>query len=86
MTTDLRPSPIAGLWYEGDPKVLARTVDAYMDQAQLPELKGEVIAQPDGGVGWLLHQRRGCERGQYCQVEWKQLVGIGCSKSRPCEL
>jgi hypothetical protein len=44
MNIDLRPSPIAGLWYEGDPKVLARTVDAYMDQAQLPELKGEVIA------------------------------------------
>jgi AmmeMemoRadiSam system protein B len=44
MNLDLRPSPIAGLWYEGDPQVLARNVDAYLDQAHLPELEGEVIA------------------------------------------
>lgn len=41
---DVRPSPIAGRWYEGDPEVLARTVDSYLDEAQLPELPGEVIA------------------------------------------
>ncbi|MCI0552740.1 MAG: AmmeMemoRadiSam system protein B [Anaerolineae bacterium] len=41
---DVRPSPIAGTWYEGDAKVLARVVDAYLDDAQLPELDGEVIA------------------------------------------
>jgi MEMO1 family protein len=44
MNINLRPSPIAGLWYEGDPKVLAQTVDSYLDQAQLPKLEGEVIA------------------------------------------
>ena len=44
MNLDLRPSPIAGLWYEGDPKVLARTIDGYLDHAQLPNLEGEVIA------------------------------------------
>ena len=44
MNINLRPSPIAGLWYEGDPKVLARKVDSYLDQAQLPKLEGEVIA------------------------------------------
>jgi AmmeMemoRadiSam system protein B len=43
MGTDLRPSPIAGHWYEGDPKVLARAVDGHLDRAQLPELKGEVL-------------------------------------------
>ena len=41
---DVRPSPIAGKWYEGDPDMLARTVDAYLDEANLPELDGEVIA------------------------------------------
>src|SRR5512138_607244 len=41
---DVRPSPIAGKWYEGDPQVLARLVDEYLDEAQLPELEGEVIA------------------------------------------
>jgi hypothetical protein len=41
---DVRPSPIAGQWYESDPKMLARHVDEYLDDAQLPELDGDVIA------------------------------------------
>jgi len=44
MAVDLRPSPIAGTWYEGRPKVLAAEIDRYLDQAELPELPGEVIA------------------------------------------
>jgi MEMO1 family protein len=43
-TVDLRPSPIAGQWYEGDPKALARSVDDYLERAELPELNGQVIA------------------------------------------
>ena len=42
--TPVRPSPIAGMWYEGNPKSLARVVDQYLDQAELPELRGEVVA------------------------------------------
>lgn len=42
--TPIRPSPIAGAWYEGDPKALARAVDTYLDRAELPELPGEVVA------------------------------------------
>ncbi len=41
---DVRPSPIAGKWYEGNPELLARSVDQYLDEAQLPEIHGEVIA------------------------------------------
>jgi len=41
---DVRPSPIAGKWYEGDPKILTRIVDDYLDDAHLPDLDGEVIA------------------------------------------
>jgi AmmeMemoRadiSam system protein B len=40
---DVRPSPIAGQWYEGNPTTLARTVDEYLNEAQLPELKGDVM-------------------------------------------
>ena len=40
---DVRPSPIAGRWYEGDPNILAQIVDQYLDEAQLPELDGEVL-------------------------------------------
>ena len=43
MTLDLRPSPIAGTWYQGDPDALAQSVDQYMKRAALPELSGEVV-------------------------------------------
>ena len=40
---DVRPSPIAGKWYEGNAKALARSVDEFLDNAKLPELDGEVV-------------------------------------------
>jgi hypothetical protein len=42
--SDVRPSPIAGQWYEGDPKRLSADVDRYIQEAKLPELNGEVVA------------------------------------------
>src|SRR5512135_2779988 len=44
MVLDVRPSPIAGLWYEGERKALIRAIDSYLEEPQLPELKGEVVA------------------------------------------
>jgi AmmeMemoRadiSam system protein B len=46
MTTisPVRPSPIAGMWYEGNPAALSLAVDRYIDQADIPVLSGEVIA------------------------------------------
>ncbi len=41
---DVRPSPIAGQWYPGDARRLAASVDGYIQQAELPELKGDVVA------------------------------------------
>ena len=41
---DVRPSPIAGQWYEGNAKRLAQSVDDFLDAAHLPELDGEVVA------------------------------------------
>jgi MEMO1 family protein len=41
---EIRPSPIAGTWYNGDPARLRRQVSAYIEQAELPALAGEVIA------------------------------------------
>lgn len=40
---DVRPSPIAGQWYEGDPTTLAQHVDEYLNGAVLPELNGDVM-------------------------------------------
>ena len=41
---DVRPSPIAGTWYEGHASALAQAVDEYLALAKLPELEGEVVA------------------------------------------
>ncbi len=42
--TEVRPSPIAGRWYAGDPITLAREIDAYLNEVSLPPLEGEVLA------------------------------------------
>jgi AmmeMemoRadiSam system protein B len=44
MALNVRPSPIAGRWYSDDPASLVRSVDGFLDAAQLPELEGEVVA------------------------------------------
>lgn len=41
---DVRPSPIVGRWYPREPGRLARSVDAYLDAARLPDLDGTVVA------------------------------------------
>jgi hypothetical protein len=41
---DLRPSPIAGTWYVGDPGPLAAQIDGFLGNVQLPKLSGEVVA------------------------------------------
>jgi hypothetical protein len=41
---DLRPSPIAGQWYTSEPRRLAESIDRYIQEAQLPSLRGEVVA------------------------------------------
>ncbi|MGE5249538.1 MAG: AmmeMemoRadiSam system protein B [Bacteroidota bacterium] len=43
MALDLRPSPIAGTWYESDPAALAESVDHYLSRAVLPDLQGDVM-------------------------------------------
>ncbi|HTX78853.1 MAG TPA: AmmeMemoRadiSam system protein B [Longilinea sp.] len=42
--SEIRPSPIAGRWYEGNPQRLSRQVGRYIDDAHIPELKGDVVA------------------------------------------
>lgn len=43
-TLDVRPSPIAGTWYEGNPKTLASQVDTLLEQGKPTSLDGNVIA------------------------------------------
>jgi AmmeMemoRadiSam system protein B len=41
---EIRPSPIAGTWYQSNPEILARMVDGFINHAVLPELHGEPLA------------------------------------------
>jgi MEMO1 family protein len=41
---DVRPSPIAGTWYEDDPHALKSHIESYLRNAKLPKLSGEVVA------------------------------------------
>lgn len=40
---DVRPSPIAGRWYPGDPGRLAQSVDDFMATANVPPIGGRVV-------------------------------------------
>ena len=51
--TDIRPSPLAGRWYPANPKKLAESVDSYIQAAQLPEIKGEILALVSPHAGHL---------------------------------
>lgn len=41
--SEIRPSSIAGTWYEGQPKRLAESVDSYLEQANIEKIEGKVI-------------------------------------------
>lgn len=41
---DIRPSSIAGRWYDDNPHRLGLEIDGYISNATIPELKGDVIA------------------------------------------
>ncbi len=41
--SEIRPSSIAGTWYEGQPKRLAESVDSYLERAKIEKFTGKVI-------------------------------------------
>lgn len=44
VVAEIRPSPIAGTWYEANPQRLAHLVDGFLDAAVLPPLEGTPVA------------------------------------------
>lgn len=40
---DIRPSPIAGQWYPGNPQHLADSIDSYLKDAHLQPIPGKII-------------------------------------------
>lgn len=53
----VRPSPIAGTWYPGNPTQLRRTIEGYLENASPPNLPGEVVAlvAPHAGYRYSGH-------------------------------
>ena len=41
--SEVRPSPIAGMWYEGNPTQLTLEIEDFMAAAYVPEIDGEII-------------------------------------------
>lgn len=67
--SEIRPSPIAGTWYQGIPEKLSRQIDAYLDEVSPPEIDSEVIAliAPHAGhrySGRTAGHAFACVRGQ----------------------
>jgi hypothetical protein len=40
---DIRPSPIAGQWYQANAMGLAAQIDRFLEEAELPEIDGEIV-------------------------------------------
>jgi hypothetical protein len=49
----VRPSPIAGTWYSANPKQLRHTIAAFIDQAENPDLPGEVVGLVAPHAGYV---------------------------------
>lgn len=40
---DIRPSPIAGTWYPGDPDELRELIESFFQAAKAPQIQGEIL-------------------------------------------
>jgi AmmeMemoRadiSam system protein B len=40
---DIRPSPIAGTWYPGDPNELRQLIESFLQAAKPPQVPGEIL-------------------------------------------
>ena len=41
--SNVRPSPIAGSWYDRDPDRLRESIESYLNNAVIPEIQGDVV-------------------------------------------
>ncbi|MBN1657195.1 MAG: AmmeMemoRadiSam system protein B [Anaerolineae bacterium] len=64
----IRRSPIAGSWYPGAERSLAKTVDGYLQQIDEPPIEGELIALVSPHAGYAYS-------GQTAAYAYRQLEG-----------
>jgi MEMO1 family protein len=75
-SANIRPSPIAGLWYSGNPVQLAAQIDDYLAQASLPHLTGEVVALISPHAGHIYSGRTAGHAFRSVQGSQKDLVVV----------
>jgi len=54
---DVRPSPIAGSWYSDDRITLYRQIEGFISEADIPELKAEVVGLIAPHAGYIYSGR-----------------------------
>ena len=49
---DIRPSPIAGTWYPGEPSELRQLIESFLQAAKTPQFQGEILGVivPHAGI------------------------------------
>lgn len=68
--TDIRPSPIAGAWYPGDPADLRAEVEGFLNRATAPTINGELLALVVPHAGLIYS-------GLTAAHAFKSLIGLG---------
>src|SRR5512135_196156 len=74
--SEIRPSPIAGRWYEGDQARLASDVDTYISEAQIPTLEGEVVAVIAPHAGHIYSGRTAGHAFKVVAGQSRELVAV----------
>ncbi len=74
--TDLRPSPIAGSWYTSDPRRLAQQIDAFLAEARLPALEGQVLGLIAPHAGYIYSGRTAGHAFRAVQGQSFDLVAV----------
>jgi AmmeMemoRadiSam system protein B len=74
--SEIRPSPIAGVWYPGEPQQLAAEIDHFLEQAQIPQLDGEVIGLISPHAGYRYSGRTAAHAYRAVSGAERELVAV----------
>ncbi len=64
----IRHSVIAGSWYPGNPAILLREINAYLNEAKSPKVKGRIVGLISPHAGYMYS-------GPVAAYSYKQLIG-----------
>jgi AmmeMemoRadiSam system protein B len=74
--SEIRPSPIAGMWYSSNPARLGAEIDRYLSEASLPPLQGKVVAVIAPHAGYRYSGRTAGYAFRSVQAQSPELVAV----------